>query len=111
MRVAWSVGTASRHLTTTATMLMTPTQWIRIQREPADIPSAWAGFSTHRGWDVCMAELRVEVATLLVRREALMDSPEVYHPYHDPREYVMEQHYFQWLVRKIYHLYYLEFLQ
>jgi hypothetical protein len=63
-----------------------------------------------RGWPACIEEVREEVSLLLAQWEHLMGSPEIYHEYHDPREYKMEQNYIQWLARTIYHLYYLQFL-
>ncbi|KAJ6606333.1 hypothetical protein DFH09DRAFT_1299599 [Mycena vulgaris] len=68
-------------------------------REQTENGRAWCADFESRGWEVCMNELREEVAGLLTQWERLMNSPEIYHPYHDPREYIMEQHYLQWLAR------------
>jgi hypothetical protein len=64
-----------------------------------------------RGWEACISELRQEVHGLLTRWETSMDCPECYNPNEHPREYTMERHYFEWMARTIYHLYYLRFLK
>ncbi|KAJ7091179.1 hypothetical protein C8R44DRAFT_750660 [Mycena epipterygia] len=60
-----------------------------------------------RGWASAMAMLREEVEVLLLEWEAVQN---IYHEYHQPREFLMQEHYRQWHARTIYHLYYLRFL-
>ncbi|KAJ7091548.1 hypothetical protein B0H15DRAFT_799982 [Mycena belliarum] len=65
-----------------------------------------------KGQDVVVAQLQQEVTGLWgswERADALLRARK-YHPYHHSREYMMLEHYLQWLARTIFHLTYLRFL-
>ncbi|KAK6974535.1 hypothetical protein R3P38DRAFT_2584146, partial [Favolaschia claudopus] len=66
-----------------------------------------------KGLEAVFCSIQAEVRELLLcwdRVEKLIGA-ELYHPFHQSREFAMLEHYFQWLARSICHLYFLEFLQ
>ncbi|KAJ7637479.1 hypothetical protein B0H17DRAFT_1149459 [Mycena rosella] len=62
------------------------------------------------GHAAVLVRLHGEVTDLLFQWERVK-ALEIYHDYHNSREYTMHQHYLQWQAHTIYHLYHLKFLE
>ncbi|KAK7064631.1 hypothetical protein R3P38DRAFT_3165655 [Favolaschia claudopus] len=65
-----------------------------------------------QGQEEMLQRLRHDVLKMsqVWRRVERLENQGLYHPYHQPRQYTMLQHYLHWLARSICNLYYLKFL-